>query len=162
MGARVYVSVCMRCVCVRVCVCVCWAWACSWACSVMREDSASATEPQTCLVHWRYMGWPGIWTQLDKHRQACAHTHTHLSTLPQVHMHVNQLTHTKTHKNTDKYPRDSKGRADEDVFLTLTRSYTVHHPHKGFFSTWETTLCTQIMTMHLFFVSSCFKANQTK
>lgn len=42
--------------CACVCVSVCQAWANSWACSVMRPDSVSATEPQTCLLHWRYMG----------------------------------------------------------------------------------------------------------
>lgn len=78
------------CVCVCVCAfqCVCQAWARSWACSVMRADSASAAEPQTCLLHWRYMGWLDIWTLFETHR------HTYTDTLS---VYVCMLVHTNQH-----------------------------------------------------------------
>lgn len=128
-------------------VCVCRVWACSWACLVMREDSASATEPQTCLLRWRYMGWPDMWTLLDTHREA--HTHTHEC----VHAtSVNSYRHTQ--KNTRKHPRDTKGRANEDIYLGLARGYTTHHRQKQ--------TCQPPSISPRMFLAVCFYANWLK
>ena len=62
----------------------------------------------------------------------------------------------QTHENTDKHPRDSKGRADEDIYLALSRGYTTYRRHKQT-HTPSVRLC-ECLSIHLFSCPFCLKS----